>query len=133
MKRKIDLIITVIVFLLFILANIYAVRMIFYYGTQVYLHEKLLVAFQIGGRPALEKELAVVIEADKNPLEHRSAEEFKQKLGKIKDPGNFLEDLSAKEKIEIRQFRNMRSAIFILLLAIFLLRVIMKKTKGGFQ
>ncbi|MDD5108228.1 MAG: hypothetical protein PHC29_01780 [Candidatus Omnitrophica bacterium] len=127
MKGKIDLIIAAIISLLFIFANIYAVRKIFDYGTQVYLYDKLLVAYQVGGRSALVNELDRVLSEDKLHQELVSAERFKKNLININDPEKYLKNISAKKKLKINQLRNMRSAVFILLLLIFLIRIIIKR------
>ncbi len=130
-KNKTDIIIAVIVFFLFLFANLYAVRKIFYYGTEVYLYDKLLVAFLIGGRPGLENELGKVLLEDKMPHELVTAENFKKNLNNIKDPEKFLKDISSKQKSKINQLRNMRSAAFILLLLIFLMRIIIKRRNSN--
>ncbi|MDO8489624.1 MAG: hypothetical protein Q7S42_05920 [Candidatus Omnitrophota bacterium] len=128
-KNKIDLIIAIIIFILFIFTNIYAVRKIFDYGTQVYLYDKLLVSFQVGGRPALVNELEKVLSEDKLRHELISAANFKKALVNINDPEEFLKNISAKQKAKISQLRNMRSAVFVLLLFIFLIRIIIKRLR----
>ena len=131
-KNKVEIAIGAIIFLLFIFANVYAVRKIIYYGAEVYLYDKLLVAYQIGGMPALKDELGKVIAQDKMRHELAVAEEFRAKLDNIKDPGKFLEQVSSGEKLKINLFRNMRGATFILIAVIFLVRLkIRKKADEG--
>ncbi len=126
-KNKVDIAIGIILFLCFIFANIYAVRKIIYYGTEVYLYDKLLVAYQIGGMPALKDELGRVIAQDKMRHELVVAKNLRSNLDNIKNPGKFLEQVSARQKLKINLLRNMRGVIFILIAVIFLMRLKIRK------
>ncbi len=121
--RKIRLAITILLMLLFLIANIYAVRRMMYYGTELYLYGKLNVAYQIGGMPGLRLELEKAILRDNMPRERKVAEAFKQKLASINDPGKYLQNMVEDRNKKVNMYRSLRNIAFGVILAIILLRL----------
>jgi len=113
-----------LVFLICMLfANFYAVRKIMAYGLDIYFYDRLLVAYNIGGREGLIKELGIIRSADKMPRERALARNFAVDLEDLKDPGIFLSDKVARDKDKVNFIRNLRSAAIILMLFIFVWRL----------
>lgn len=121
--RKIQIAIAVLLMLLFLVANLYSVRRIMHYGVELYLYDKLNVAYQIGGISGLKLELEKIISEDKMPREKFEAEAFKKRLGSINEPGKYLQDLVADRKAKVNMFRNIRNLAFYAILIIILLRL----------
>ncbi len=121
--RKIRIIIAVIFFLFFIVANFYAIRALTLYGTELYLYDKLLVAFQFAGDDGLKRELANVLSQDKIRHELIIARKFESNLANIKNPGEFLADAVRDRKQKLNFFRNLRTVSLIIIFGLFLLRV----------
>lgn len=124
-NRKVKITIASSIFILFVFANIYAVRKIMNYGTKLYLYDKLSVAYNIGGITALRSELEAVFLKDKSALELGEARSFRNDLSKINDPGKFLDENVRKYKEKVTLLRNMRSLAFIVILIIFFVKVML--------
>ena len=106
-----------------IYANFYAVWMIQRYGMEIYFYDKLLVAYDIGGKEGMEKELAKIISTERWPRELALAREFHGRLGGLKDPEGFLRGIVAEKKAKALFIKNLRTTAVILILAIFLWRL----------
>jgi len=123
-KKKIRILIAVILFFLFLYANFYTIRRIARYGVEVYLYDKLLVAYQIGGMNGLKTELERVLSQDKMRHELAEARDFKNKLDNINDPGKYLADIASQKKGKINLLRTMRNLAYVFVLIILALRLI---------
>lgn len=110
---------------LFLFANIYAVRKIMRYGAQIYLYDKLLVAYQVGAEKGLEDELKRVFSDDKPSFGLREAGDFKKELAGIKDPEKFLSNIVEEKKSQITILRRLRSLSFVFIMIIFLARIML--------
>jgi hypothetical protein len=130
--RKIRIAITISLLLLFLFANIYAIRQLTRYGIEFYFYDKMLVAYQIGGMPGLRSELKSVLLQDKMPREIAVAKVFQKKLNNLETPENFLKGISKELKRKIDLFRALRNIAFGLIMVIFLFRLalnlLIKKT-----
>jgi len=124
-ENRVTRIIVMLVFLFCMLfANFYAVRKINLYGIKLYFYDKLLVAYNIGGREGIDKELKEIFASDKFPRELALARDFQTQLGGLKDPATFLNQRSVQSKEKIMLLRNLRSAAIILMLFIFGWRIL---------
>ena len=121
--KKIRIAIKIVLLLLFLIANVYAVRAITLYGTELYLYDKLLVAYKFAGDNGLKDELKGVFSQDKMRHELTVAKEFERNLKNIDNPGKFLENIVNDRKNKVNFFRNLRNITFGLILIMFLLRV----------
>lgn len=113
--------------LLFLVANFYTVRRIARSGVELYLYDKLLVAYQVGGMAGLKDELERVLSEDKMRHELEVAKKFKQGLGNQAEPSKFLADISRQKKNEIDLLRNMRNTAFALIILLLLARLIVNR------
>jgi hypothetical protein len=124
-RHKIRIAISAALFFLFIFANFYAVRKIGLYGAELYLYDKLLVAYREGGgMPALKNELERVLIYDKMRHEVAKAGEFQKSLAGLKAPEEFLEQAVKESKDKIRRLRNLRITSFVLIALFLLLRLL---------
>jgi hypothetical protein len=121
--RKISIAITVLLFFFFFFANIYAIRQMARYGVELYLYDKLLVAYQIGGMSGVNNELERIISQDRMPREIKAAKAFKKNLDKLDAPDKFLKNAVEEKKNKINLFRKLRNIAFGCIMALFLLRV----------
>ena len=94
------------------------------YGLELYFYDKLLVAYNIGGRKGLELEMEKMRTTDKMPRELALAKDFEIKLKELKDPAEFLSDKVTRNKNMVNLVRNLRSIAIILMLLIFSWRLI---------
>ena len=123
--HKIRVLLTTVLLLLFLFANIYTIRQIMSCGLELYFYEKMLVAYQVGGEPGIKKELETIISQDKAPREIALAKVFKNKLGNIHQLDRPLKDITENLKKKINLFRNLRNAAFGLILVIFLFQFLL--------
>ncbi|MCK9573054.1 MAG: hypothetical protein M0R20_01445 [Candidatus Omnitrophica bacterium] len=121
--KRIRIVITLVLFLLFLIANVYAVRVIALYGAELYLYDKLLVAYRFAGNNGLKEELNSVLSRDKMRHELVAARGFESNLKDIDNPGKFLENIVNDRKNKINFFRNLRNITFGFIVIMFLLRV----------
>lgn len=133
-KIKISRFILMLAFLFcMFFANFYAVRKIIYHGVEVYLYDKLVVAYDIGGKDGINKELNKILTLDKMPHELALAREFQAQYKDLKDPIGYLRQKAAESRGKVMLFRNLRSAAIILLLLIFTWRMLLnlsQKARG---
>lgn len=115
---------TLILIFCVIFANFYAIRRIEHYGLELYLYDRLLVAYDTGSRNGMDKELKNIISDDKMPRERKLAEEFQAKLINIKDLQGYLKDIVAEKRSKVMLLRNLRLAAVILMLLILGLRLL---------
>ncbi len=123
MARKISIAITLMLFFFFSFANIYAIRRLGRYTVELFLYDKLLVAYQVAGMPGLNSELERIISYDRMPHEIALAKAFKKNLDKLDAPGKFLKDAVEEEKNNINLFRKLRNIAFGCILVLVLLRL----------
>jgi len=129
---KIRIAIAVLLFFLFIFANFYAVRVIGRYGAELYLYDKLLVAYQFAGMDGLKAELKNVLSQDKMPHELAVAKDFQKNLEKTKNPDKFLKNAVADRKNKINFLINLRNIAFGFILIALLLRILINRcSKSG--
>lgn len=100
-----------------------------HYGVQLYLYDKLLVAYQVGGMSSLKTVLDRVLAQDKMPRELAEARAFKANLVNIKDAGEYLNNVTKHKKDRINLLRNLRILAFALILLIFIVRFILNRPK----
>ncbi|MDD4954937.1 MAG: hypothetical protein PHP17_02730 [Candidatus Omnitrophica bacterium] len=122
-RQKIRIAVTIVLFLLFVIANFYTVRALGRYGAELYLYDKMLVAYEFAGMNGLKQELSTILSHDKMPHELAAAGNFEKNLAEIKDPYKFLTDKVSERKNKINFLRNLRSVAFIFILAMLLLRI----------
>lgn len=106
-------------------ANFYAVRKIIYHGVEAYFYDKLVVAYDIGGKDGINKELNAILTLDKMPRELVLAREFQVRLKSLENPIDYLRHKATENKERVMLFRNLRSAAIILLLFIFAWRLLL--------
>lgn len=123
-KQIIGFAITAIFLVSMLFANFYAIRKIGRYGVELYLYDKLLVAYNIAGKAGLEKELKDILSSDKMPRELALAREFKVEMETLEDPGAYLSKKVAQDKREIAIFRHSRNAAILLMFVIFSWRIL---------
>ena len=122
-RHKISIVITITLVLLFIFVNFYAVRKMGRYGVELYLYDKLLVAYREGGgMPGLKNELERVLIYDKMRHEVAVARDFQKELDTIQAPEEFLEQAVRERKAKINSLRTLRIIAFVLIMGILLLR-----------
>lgn len=114
--------------LIFLFANIYAVRKIMRYGAEAFFYDKMLVAYQAGAEKGLKEELNRMLAWDnKSAIEVRIAHDFKGKLASIKDPEKFLNAIVTEKVNTVNRLRQMRSIAFLLIFAAFLVKMFLKR------
>ena len=123
-KKKINLVVMILVGVLFLFTNIYAVRKIMNYGTEVFFYDKMLTAYEFGSETGMRQELDKLIALDNKGPILKLAQIFKSKLAGINDPGEFLKVAVAKRVNELKVLRQMRNLGFMLVLGLFLFRLI---------
>ncbi|MFH1381040.1 MAG: hypothetical protein ABIH57_02585 [Candidatus Omnitrophota bacterium] len=111
-KRKKNIAVAVVLFILFIFANFYTVRKAARDAIELYFYDKLLVAYRIGGVNGLNTELNSVFFDPRLQQELKLAEKFKNDQKNIKDVGGFLKNITDKKRKAIRLARVMRVAAF---------------------
>lgn len=116
-------IISILLLLLFLVANIYTIRQISRYGMQLFFYTKMSVANQVGGTSGLKEELNKIITQDKPGRELTLAKAFQDKLSNLINPGKFLEDTTGKLTKDINLMRILRNISFGLIFLILLLRL----------
>jgi len=126
-RKRIKILSSVILAILFIFANFYSLRQIAHYGLELYFYDKMLVAYQVGGEAGVKTELAKVLSQEKMPSQLKLAEKFKKKLIDLGDPGKFLSEITTEQKCRIKMLRNLRSITFVLIFLIFISRFIYKR------
>jgi len=120
--RKIRIAITVVLLLLFTFANIHAVRQMARYALELYVYDKLLVAYQVGKDTGMKNELSLLLSQDKMPRQLALARSFDRKMASLASPGEFLENTTEDLKKKIELYRNLRNIAFALIIAILLFR-----------
>ena len=120
--RKISIVITVLLFLSFLFANIYAIRRMGHYGVELYLYDKLLVAYQVGGASGMKEELGRILLEDKMPHEIAEAKAFKKNLDSLEAPDKYLRNAVEERKNKINLFRNLRNIAFACIMLLVLIR-----------
>ena len=97
-------------------ANFIAVRLILGYGVDAYFYDKLLVAYNIGGREGLKTELGKITVTDKLAREAMLAKDLNLRLENLADPGVFLGDKVRDAKGMVSRIRGLRTwAIYVML------------------
>ncbi|MCK9603747.1 MAG: hypothetical protein M0R66_05245 [Candidatus Omnitrophica bacterium] len=134
--NKTRITIAVILLLLFLFANIYAIRQLTRYGVELYFYDKMLVAYQIGGMRGLNEELESVLLQKEMPRQLAVAKTFEKNLGDLKAPDKFLRDVTGDLRKKIDLYRMLRIVAFVLILIIFLFRLVINlsaraKITGG--
>ncbi len=114
-------------FVLFVIANFFTVRAITRYGAELYLYDKLLVAYQFAGMNGLRQELSNVLSYDKMRHELIVAKNFEKNLGDIKSPDKFLAGVVNDKKNKINFLRILRSVAFVFILTLLLLRIVVNR------
>lgn len=118
-SQIIKLALTLVFLVCVLFANFYAVRRMMRLGLEVYFYDKLLVAYNIGGRKGLEEEIEKIRAADKMPRELVLAKDFEIRLKGLKDPAQFLSEKVEQNKRKVNRIRNLRTAAIILMFIIF--------------
>ncbi len=109
---------SVVVFCM-IYANFYSVRRIMKLGQQVYLYDKLLVAYDLEGNKGLRLELDKILSQDNFQYELVLAKEFQVKFKELKSPGEYLRNNTVEYKKEISLIRGLRTAALTVLFVLF--------------
>jgi len=122
-KNKIRITITVVLIVLFVWANFYTVRKIAHYGIELYLYDKLLVAYQIGGMSGLKIELNKESSQGGMRGELAVVKKIKENLEGVEAPGDFLENIVKEKREKIKLFKNLRIAAFAFIGIMLLLRL----------
>lgn len=115
--------IAAILMALVIFANFVTIRLIGRYAVEVYLYDKLSVAYDIGGMSGLKSELARIKTGEKLRRELKLAAEFEEKLGSLKEPKVFIDNALSGNRKKIMFLRNLRIISFALILAVLALRL----------
>ncbi len=121
-KRKVSIGVTVLLFIFFLFANIYAIRRMSAYAVELFFYDRMLVAYQVGGMPGVNNELERILSQDKMPRELRVAATFKKSLQSLKSPEEFLRNAVEAKKEKINLFRNLRNLAFGFIIVLVLLR-----------
>ncbi len=127
-RQRLNIVISVVLLAMFLFANVYTVRKMMQYGLKLYFFDKLNVAYQTGGRSGLEKELNSMVLKDKMPREATLAQEFREDIKYIKDPGTYLTGMVEDSKTKAVLFRSMRIIAFGLIAIIVFFRFIFNFT-----
>jgi hypothetical protein len=118
-KQVIRTIISVIFFLCALYANFYAIRRMGSLGIELFLYDKLSVAYNIGGSHGLSEELKKVLSEEKSPRELALARDFQIKLKALPEPGEFLNHKVGQIRDEINTLRKLRTLAILLMFLIF--------------
>jgi len=121
--RKLRAAITVLLLLLFLFANIYAIRQMMRLGRELFFYDKMLVAYQVGGLPGVEDELERVLSQNEAPREMALARAFKQDKDNLESTNKFLTQATENLKKKITLFRNLRNLAFGLIIVVLILRL----------
>jgi hypothetical protein len=92
-------------------------------GSRAYFYDKMLTAYQIGGESGLTRELELVLQDKRMPVQVKLAKDFKVKLKELNNPGMFLRDTSECLRERVVLLRNLCNAAFILIFILLLLRL----------
>lgn len=107
-----------------IFANFITVRRIGYYAVEASFYDELSVAYSVGGAPGLKNELAKIAATAKLQRRVDLAKEFSGRLEYLADPKEFIGRVLSEDFRRIMLLRRLRTAAFLLILAILGLRVI---------
>jgi len=129
-RSYIRIIITALLIILAVYVNIIALRRISHYALEVYFYDKLSVAYDIGGRKGLEKEIARIKTTEKQRLVAKMAEELEGKISLIPDPAPFIDNSLSAGKNRIRALRSLRIIAILLIMGILLLRFLVNRKPG---
>jgi hypothetical protein len=121
-KLKSDSIIAAALMILFLFANIHAVRQLMRYGTELFFYDKLNVAYQIGGEAGFNKELERVLVLSKMPREVALARSFQKSLVNLAAPEKYVQDKVDDLGKKVALYRFLRNVAFFLILGLLLLR-----------
>jgi hypothetical protein len=111
-------------------ANFIAVRIMLAYGVEIYFYDKLLVAYDIGGRQGLNVELDKIKSGDRSSRQAQLSSDFSARLESgLDDPEAFLRDKVAKNKQTVSFIRDSRSAAISLMLVLFVLQMVLRHLK----
>lgn len=134
-KRKMSsIVISILLFLFFAFANIYAIRQLGSYAVELFFYDKLLVAYQIAGMPGVNNELQRILTQEKMPREKAIAGVFKKNLVNLRDCGGFLKNIVEEKKNKINFLRKLRNIAFGCIIVLILLRIMIAlhiKKSGG--
>jgi hypothetical protein len=117
----------VLLLFLMLVANFYAFRQIKHHGLAAYFYQRMLVAYEIGGRPGLQQELSRALRQDRLPQESVLAKEFAQQIGAIGDPQQFLSEKLAEKIAKVNFFQELRNWAIVLIGVLLILRVVLTK------
>jgi len=123
--RLIRIGISVILIILVLFANLFAVKAMGVYGRQFIVYEKLSVAYNVGGMEGLRSELANILAHSKLKGELKTVGEFSDKLDSLKDPRAFLKSALSKERNRIFLFNKLRHFALILIIGLLVARIIL--------
>ena len=96
-----------------------------HYGVELYLYDKLLVAYQVGGVSGMKEELGRILSQDKMPHEIAEAEAFKKNLDNLEAPDKYLRNVVEERKNKINLFRNLRNIAFACIMLLVLIRAVL--------
>lgn len=118
-ERIIKIVLMAAFFICMLFANFYAIRKMGRYGAELFIYDKLLVAYNVAGRAGLEKELEEVFTEKVFPRELSIAKEFKEELKNLKDPAGYLSAKVTQSRANITLLRNLRTVAILLMFFIF--------------
>lgn len=121
--KKIQAVITVVLLLLAVFANFYTIGQMKNYGLRVYFYDKLLVAYDMAQAAGLKAEIERMLSQPQAKLQFELAQNFKEELIDIRDPGGYLKDMVDKGKEKIALMQTLRLISFGLIALILLLRL----------
>lgn len=122
--RIIRVVITLILLVCVIFANFYAIRRMKRYGLELFVYDKLLVAYDIGSREGMEKELNEIVSNAKAPQQAALAKRFQARLSGMKDAKDYLKDAVVERRNTIDMLNNLRNLAIYLMVLLFLWRIV---------
>jgi hypothetical protein len=129
--------ITILLFISFTFANIYAIRKLSHYAVQLFFYDKLLVAYQVAGMPAVNNELDRILTQDNAPREVAVAKNFKNNLANLAQPDKFIQNSVEENRIKINLYRSLRNVALGCIAVLVLLRLVIaarvKSAKQSFK
>ncbi|GEM_PF-739672 len=124
-KQVFRTLLVVVFIILMVYANFYIVRRVTYYALEVYLYDRLLIAYEVGSSEKMKEQLSMIASNADMPRERALAKKFEKNISSIKDIHGFLKKAVKEDKSKIKLLKNMRAVSIVLILILFIARSFM--------
>ena len=122
-------VLTITLIILATYANFVTIRRMAVYAIEVDFYNKLSVAYDLGGVEGINSELFKIESRTKLRHELKIAAEFKNKLGSLREPKDFIESSISEANKKIKLLSNLRRIALALILVILVLKFFYQKNR----